>query len=207
MMNKYYSDLVKWYDMRNMREKLLVLFLVFAIIYAVFSLSLLQPLKTKKIALKTQAKELNGQIKQWEIQIGALKKIPTSPLYKEWLSQNQSLIQLRERYQSLLNTPPEQQWQDVITTLINTQNNLTLAQIINHPETAYQSADNVKIKTNIYQQKLDLTVLGGYFDTIQFLQQLETRLPNLHWDQLTYQVVNYPTAKIHMEFSILYEKK
>lgn len=205
-MNKYFTAFMQWYDSRNMREKLLTLALACAFVYAIFSLTLFQPLDAKLKIVRTDITEMRSQIDNWKVQTDAIKKIPQSPLYKEWLAQSQSLHQLQAQYKALLHTPPTKQWQDIIATLLQSQSNISLVQIKNFPEADYNLTTVGKIKTKIFQQKLSIIVYGNYFDTVQFLERLEKTLPSLHWDSLKYEVAQYPIAKVEMEFSIIYEK-
>ena len=198
-------ELIKiWYSERDVREKLLVLALGIALIYALFAVFLLNPLAKKKTQLLTQIEAANLQIKNWVLQIDALKKIPYTPLYKEWLTQSNKLSVLKSEYQLYLKESPTKQWDNVIKTILATHHNITLVEIKNSPETLYKS--NVSTTNAIYQQHLSLTIFSNYFDTISYLQHLEQTLPHIHWEKLTYEVAQYPIAKVQLEFSIIYDK-
>lgn len=193
-----------WYGERDIREKLLVLGLGIALIYALFSLFLLNPLAEKKNLLTTQMEAANLQIKNWQLQIETLKKIPNTPLYKEWITQSNKLNILKSEYQLYLKESPTKQWENVIKTILATHHNITLVEIKNSPETLYKS--NTTSTNKIYQQHLSLTIYSNYFDTISYLQHLEQTLPHIHWEKLTYEVAQYPIAKVQLEFSIIYDK-
>src|SRR3990167_9051998 len=44
----------------------------------------------------------------------------------------------------------------------------------------------------------------NFFDTVNYLQYLEGVLPNVRWNSFSYQVTQYPIAKVELEFSIFY---
>lgn len=205
-MNKYILKFRSWYEQCQTRERLLVIVLCWAILYGFFSVFFFKSLEYKQTLLVAQVKQSQSQLDNWKTQIDALNKISESPLYKQWLSQHKLFQRLEAQYKYLLNTSSSKQWQDVIKTILRSQNNITLVQIKNSPETLYNQANVGEGAVKIYQQQLLLVINANFFDTVSYIQQLEEILPNIHWIKLDYQVTQYPMAKIEMEFSILYEK-
>ena len=205
-MMKYIDDIRAWYDSRIVREKLLVLALCWAVIYLIFSLSLFKPLDREKSELSLQIRENENQIATWDTQINALKKIPNTPLYKEWIKHRESLQALEGQYQIYLKESPSKQWANVIKAILQSQHNVILVEIKNLPETSYNPPQANVTAKKLYEQLLQVTVLSNFNDTVKYIQHLENLLPNLHWNKLTYDVTQYPIAKVQMEFSIIYEK-
>lgn len=204
-MNEYLLKFKAWYEQRQMREKLLVLALGWAFMYGIFSLFLFRPLDAKKAFLEADIKEINNQIQSWQIQIDAINKIPNTPLYKEWAKHRHSLQSLQDQYKFFLQNSPIQQWEGVIKTILESQPNVRINEIKNIPESIYNAA-SLGTTIKMYQQQLIVDVNSDFYDTITYLQRLEKLLPNIHWDSLNYEVVQYPMAKVEMEFSLIYEK-
>jgi len=207
MMRQQIATFKIWYEARPMREKLLVLGLLCAIIYAFFSYLLFSPLDKEAITLANNLKTAQHQIKNWQIQINALEKIATTPLYKKWLTQRKLFDHIQGKYKDILQASPTTHWQDIIKTMLNSQKNITLIQIKNSPETLYNPPGLPQGSTKIYEQRLTLAIYSNYLDTLHYIQTLEEELPNMHWSTLNYTVAQYPVAKIEMEFSIFYEKQ
>ena len=105
-----------------------------------------------------------------------------------------------------MSKPSSQNWQDIIKTILHSENNVTLDQIKNSPETEFQPTNIDGKGSQIYQQQLLLVIYSNYFDTISYLKKMESALPNIHWNSLKYEVTEYPVARVEMEFSMLYEK-
>ena len=122
------------------------------------------------------------------------------------MNQHRSFQNLEGQSVFLKNLTSSKQWGDVIKTVLQSQNNITLEQIKNFPETVYNPLQLQNVVLKIYQQQLLVVVYSNYFDTINYIQRLEQVLPNLRWDSIHYQVIQYPVGKVEMEFSILYEK-
>lgn len=207
-MNPYILFLKRWYDLRVMRERMLILGLSWALFYALFYFSLFRPLDIQEKTLREDIKSTNNQIKNWNVQIDALQKIADTPLYKTWVKQQKSFLDLHGKYKDLLKSASSNQWQDVIKAILQSQHNITIVQIKNFPEVAYNhtTPNTTTSATKIYEQRFLIVIYSNFFDTVNYIQRLEELLPNIHWDKLNYQVEQYPVAKVEMELSIFYEK-
>ncbi|TAK74635.1 MAG: hypothetical protein EPO11_06600 [Gammaproteobacteria bacterium] len=205
-MNEWLISLRNWYEPRPSRERVLILFLGWAIVYALFYFIFFSPLDKESKALHETLKTEEDTITNWEVQIAALNKIATTPLYKKWQQQNKLFVSLHQKYKNLLKSSSTKQWQDIIKTVLQAQTNITLVQIKDFPEVVYNPANLPISSTTLYEQRLLVVIFSNYFDTIDYIQHLESLLPNIHWNSLNYQVTQYPVAKIEMEFSIFYDK-
>ena len=205
-MNEYLLFFKKRYETCSMREKLLIIVLSGSLLYAIFYFLLFKSLEVQAKNLITEIQAIKDQIKAWDKQITNVKKISTTPLYKQWITQHQNLLNIKKQYKLLFNIPSHQQWQTAINSVLYAKKNITVVQIKNSPEILYHPSFRSESKEKIYQQKFLLVVRGNYVDMVHYLQSLEKSLPMIYWDSLNYQVMEYPTAQAEMEFSILYEK-
>lgn len=205
-MNKYILSAKKWYEACSIREKLLTIILSWALLYCVFYFFLFLPLETREKNLEDEIKGLRSNMDNWNTQISALINIAKTPLYKQWQQQHSKFQNLQSKYQNLLQSSSSKQWQDIIRTILRSKSDINIIQIKDFPETLYNPPDMAGLTIKIYQQKLLIIFYSDFFKTVDYLQHLEQLLPNLRWDKLNYQVTQYPTAKVEMEISILYEK-
>tara|TARA_R110000868_G_scaffold290766_5_gene550936 strand:+ start:2749 stop:3381 length:633 start_codon:yes stop_codon:yes gene_type:complete len=195
-----------WFDQRNLREKLLVFALSWALIYALFSLFLFRTVDTRNSEITGQIKKTQNEITSWKTQLDYLKEIPKSPLYKEWLAQNQQYESLKSQYKHLIGKAGPDKWDQIIKTILSSYPNIIIEKIENDPEKHYQTTKIESEPDTIFQQQMKLTVLGNFQDIVGYLSSLEKAMPNIHWDTLNYEVTEYPLARVAMEFSVLYEK-
>lgn len=195
-----------WYQSRKLREQILVLFLHFAVLYGLFSLTVLEPLDNRSENYQKQLSSSIKEQKNWELQLSALNKLTSTPLYQQWKKQKSDLKTLETQYQSLIKKPLDKKWEEVITTILQSQTNIVLENITSMPERKFN--DNVSgLNTRgLYEQEMTISIRSNYFDTLTYLQHLENALPGLHWKRLLYEVHQYPMAKVQLEFSIIYEK-
>src|SRR3990167_902013 len=205
-MYTYLLHLKRWYTQLSTKERLLLLALSFLLIYAIFYFAILRGTEKKHRLLLEEINTTEQQQIQTKLQIDVLKKIGESPLYKTWQQQNKLLQTMQTKYSRLIHTPSQDEWQNILRSILEINPAITIAQIKNFPESEYKSTNGNSLAAKLYQQRLLIVFYGNYFDTLDFLTGLEKALPTLHWASLSYQVVQYPIAKIELELAILYEK-
>jgi hypothetical protein len=205
-MNKHILIFKKWYEQRTTREKIWILTFNWALLYAIFYFSFFRSLDAESLSLSIDIKKAQDQIKSWDIQISALKKIAESPLYQQWLNQKQKLESLEKKYHVLLKTNSSYKGQDILKDMLNIKSNtINLIQAVDFPETDYEFSKNPE-GSHMYQKKFRIVIDSNFFDAVNYMQELERFKSNIQWSSLDYHVVQYPIAKIEMEFSIFYEK-
>jgi len=205
-MNEWILRFKKGYEKSKNQYKILIILAGWIVIYLLFRIIFFKEQAEQQLILKTQINELDHQAVTWENQIQILKDLPKSPYFKKWQEQRKQLESLQGKYQTLLKESSGKQWENATEHLLQTEKGLKVIKIKNLPETVYTPTQPLKINAKIYQQRLIFSLAGNYNDTIDYLNRLETVMPNIRWNNLNYQVTNYPNAKIDMEFAILYEK-
>jgi len=55
----------------------------------------------------------------------------------------------------------------------------------------------------LYLHAVELQLRGSYFEALRYLQALETLPWQVIWDQLEYQVIQYPQADIRLRINTL----
>lgn len=205
-MKKLINRLRNWFEQLSLRERTFFGLLVWAVIYAVFSLLFLRPVNNQRAVYLDKIKIAKSQVKNLELQLDAVDKIANSPLYLEWKKQHVIYEKIQMQYKRLISNFSSNDWHEVIKTVIASHSNITLAQVENSQETPFAPESMPITETTLFEQRSTIVVYADYFSFIKYLEYIETALPNVHWDALKYEVVTYPTAKITMEFSVFYGK-
>ncbi len=195
-----------WFEKRDLREKLLVSGLSWAIIYALFALILFRPLDIESTELAVNIKKANDDIASWQTQLKFLKDIPNTAIYKEWVASHKSYQALKDKYKDLLGKPVEEKWDEIIKSVLSNYPNIKIERIQNAPEVLFQGNPALGNTDSIYQQQAQVVALGNFPDILGYLSYLEGAVPNINWDSFSYKVIEYPQARVEMEFSVLYEK-
>lgn len=196
----------QWFDARDLREKILLSVLTWALIYACFSIFLYLPVDKRVQDLGGKIKKHNEEIANWKTQLKFLEDIKTTPIYKEWVTHNKSYESLRKAYKNILGKPIDEQWREITNTVLQNHPNIVIDEINNTKESLFQSSNINKSMGEIYQQQMHLSIFGNFADIVNYLEILENGLPNIYWNSLNYTVTEYPLAKADLEFAVLYEK-
>ena len=204
-MNNYFLKLKNWFEPRSTREKWFIVFLNFLILYLLFDNLFFKNISQKEQLLTKHINENQYKINAWQMQIDTINSMIESDLYHKWLAQQRAFSHLKGKYKLIMQIPPNKQWLDVVRTLLQKQKNITLVQIKNFPETAYQEEQELQ-QGKLFQQRLAVIFYSNYLDTLNYLKELELALASIRWDNFSYKVSQYPNAKVELEFSILYEK-
>lgn len=64
-------------------------------------------------------------------------------------------------------------------------------------------ADEEDTAGQVYRHGLVLQFRGSYFNTLQYLQYLESLSGSFYWDRLDFQVDDWPTASVTLELHTL----
>lgn len=207
MMNTYIEQFREWFNAREKREKFLIFIGSWALIYAVFTLTLFNTIDEKNALLAKEISKTDTDIQKTQEQLKFISEIPNTPIYKDWQKQNEKFQALKKQYSALLTKSSKDHWTSIIRTLLQSHPNISMVSIEQLPETARTAkTDNTAATGDIFEQHMKLVVTGNYGDMVAYLQSLEKALVNIHWDSLDYKVTEYPKADVTMEFSILYEK-
>lgn len=204
--SNYIRQFKEWFESRNLREKFLVCFFSWALLYAIFAIIFFRPLDIEKTKLAEKIKKSNDQITSWKAQLKFIKDIPNTALYKEWSARHEKYLSLKKYYKNLLGDQGDEKWDAILQTVLGDYPNITVDSIHHSPESAYQTGKVDSKPDAIYQQQLRLSVIGEYSDIVGYLTYLEKTLPNIYWNTLTYETMEYPLAQVEMEFSVIYEK-
>lgn len=204
------------------REKLLVTGLVFAGVFFLWDYSVYgyfdsanQEYVVKKADLDNKIKTLNDQIVS-----------KTTIAGKEITSVSEQTKALKEEVANLQKTIssqvkemiPPAEMRNVFRNIIDKAEGIDLIGIETMPPKAIsitsksENPENQKpapsagkvpepvkaeVKTfNIYSHELKIEFNSTYFDTLKFIQAIESQSLKMFWDELTYEVIEYPKAKV-----------
>ncbi len=101
-MDKYLSKLKIWFESRQLREKILVTALSWALIYAVFALACFNRLDARYNDIAKELKVANDKNTSWETQLKYLAIFPTPSYIKIGVSEHADYVNLKSKYKNLL---------------------------------------------------------------------------------------------------------
>ena len=189
---------------RPLREQRILWLLLLAIIFLLWDQLLFSPLQSA--------------ISQKQSQIGyfAAEHQRTRELLSDEGDAGQQNQAMGVRLQQLLNTSTQLEGelslltQDLITPprmtqvlkeVLQQETGLTLVKLSNLPAVKLTAADNEQAV--LYRHSVELILEGGFFDTLHYLQALEALPWTMGWSELSYQVLEYPKARVRLRINTL----
>jgi MSHA biogenesis protein MshJ len=188
---------------------MLTLFTILAVIYflwdTVFYENFLDTAKKRTESIKkieAQVNALQGQISSISV---ASKSDPIKDLsnkVKQLTQQNKNLEDSIGKLTKQLIPPEQMLW--LLQDILAQDENLHIIRVDNLPETSLFATAGVKgaaedktlNKYQVYRHGLQIELVANYFNTRQFLERVE-RLPwKILWDDISYEVTDYPDAKV-----------
>jgi len=194
----------------SLRERLLVLVVATAVIYAVWDGVFFskqeqhhQYLLKQQTVLLQQQQERDLAIAQTTAKLVASQR--TTEQKKLAIIQAKKMLQeTKDQLDSVLNklVPPTKITELLRNLLLQTHglkllalNNEAVESISIDDEDSKDQAKN-KYKTSLYKHSTTLKLTGNYQQLYQYLSALENSKWGLYWDQLHYHVTEYPQAEI-----------
>jgi len=194
----------------NLRERVLVLLVAIAVIYAVWDGVFLSKQEQHYQSLLSQQQLLTKQKQEHELKLAqTTAKIIANQRTVE--QKKSAIIQAKQHLQqtvtqldSVLNKlVPPTKITELLRNLLLQTHGLKLVALNNEPvenisfaeEDSKPSPEN-SVKTRLYKHSTTLKLSGNYQQLYQYLSALENSKWGLYWDQLHYHVTEYPQAEI-----------
>jgi len=194
----------------NLRERVLVLLVAIAVIYAVWDGVFLSKQEQHYQSLLSQQQLLTKQKQEHELKLAqTTAKIIANQRTVE--QKKSAIIQAKQHLQqtvtqldSVLNKlVPPTKITELLRNLLLQTHGLKLVALNNEPvenisfaeEDSKPSPEN-SVKTRLYKHSTTLKLSGNYQQLYQYLSALESSEWGLYWNELHYEVIDYPQAEI-----------
>lgn len=212
-MNTQIKALEEKYNVRTLRERVMIAIAVFSIIYFFWYNVLYSYFLASNEEVTKSLQNIKSQISQIESQIDNISTIvgrdPTSALIlqsKTLKSENEILNQKIRDY--VKNMVPPTDMDEMLNDIIQKTSGMTVLSIENLAVTPLFETKNINIngkdaEFQVFNHGIKIQLQGVYFDTLRFLKALEEQKLNVIWDSFSYEVIKYPNAKITLELNTL----
>ncbi len=207
-----YTTLCEKIDALSKRERVIVLAVLLVAVYGLIQFVLLDPQLKRSDHLETQLSNIQqktDRFQQEQIIVNAqISAGPNKTLQAELNKLNKQLekadIRLKESTVSLI--PPAlmpEVMQGVLSEikglrLLNLENRGAVLLTKSNPKDEKQEADNVS-GNKLYRHSFVITLEGSYLATLTFFQALEKKSWKFFWQNMRYEVIKYPKAKVMLE--------
>jgi MSHA biogenesis protein MshJ len=210
-MNTNIKALKEKYNVRSLRERVLIAGAIFAVIYFSWYNLLYSYFLATDEEVSKNLQNIKSQIGQLEQQIDSMSEVvgrnPTATLImqsKNLKADNEVLNQKIHAYIKKMVPPTEMD--TLLNNIIQKASGLTVLSI-----------ENLEVKPLFESKEIDLNGKSSGFQvfnhgvkfqlqgtyTLRFLKALEQQKLNVIWNSFSYEVIKYPKAKITLELNTL----
>lgn len=210
-MNTYLKTITQYLHSLSLRERVLFLLIVCALIFFIGDALLLsrydKPLKTLKkqqADIVLEQRTIDTQIKLSTIKLAEAKSLHTQA--KQAVADTESLLQQRTlQIENKLNKlVPPTQITELLRNILASDDGLKVLSVKNEPvkditiniAASDNPANSDSEETLLYEHAATIKLFGSYQQLYDYLTALENTGWELFWDTLHYKVVNYPNAEI-----------
>lgn len=205
-MNAVWEKIKDRFDAFSFRERVLITVAIMVVGYVLWYMVLYDYILATNEEIAQKAKQIQEQISGLEGQIdtisGLLGRNPTYVLVKQARDLKQENVELGEKIKVAYKTMvSSKEMVEIVHDLIKKTGNLTILDIESQETQPLFSAkaieENGKVKKiQAFRHGLKIEIIGEYFEIATFLKALRAKELNVIWDELSYEVVKYPKAKV-----------
>ena len=184
-----YKEIAKRLDKTAVRERALFLLFLCVVIYIVWALFVMFPLKKKNALIEVEKKQLVKQVIQLRQKIAALQVNGTEKNKSDKPPAKvggDSLISSKE-------TVP------LLKTMLAKSIGITVQSVNNLPDQKLIIDDKVggaALSIPLYMQGIQISYIGNFLNTFDYLRALENSKWSLFWDDFKYNVIKHPNANV-----------
>lgn len=216
-MNKYYKNILfleRRVNSLSSRERGLFFLVILGVVYYLWQALIFDTVFGSKEKLEESIKLARKQVEQLTTQVNSIYEIIRLNPKTELSDRVELLRKEKKKYEdsiALLTKQliPPKEMSKLLEEILARNKELTLVKMENIPEEPIFKQQEVNGKTKedlnkkdepnkvqIYKHGVKLELVGTYFITKKFLQSLEQLPWQLLWDELQYEVKDYPNASI-----------
>jgi MSHA biogenesis protein MshJ len=197
------NELVEKIDSYSLRERVLLLVCVLAVLVGIWQLAIEMPQERQRTQLRAELERINGAKSAQVTQVAALSSALGQAVDGDVFAERETLRarlatlddDLAALSQGLVSADQLPRiLQDVLVS--TTSLNLLRVQTLPVQELPLLGAGEEGGSTGVFKHSVTLRVSGTYFEVVSFLQTLEELPWRFYWDRLDYKVHGYPRGEI-----------
>lgn len=205
------SSLTQWYDLRPLRERVLLLLCVLIVLTFLVGMFVLQPFSQRTNVLRHELAELGNnlvELKSREIAVTTRKNFDPDQdnrRHLEILEQESANLQ-QDLNASIVNLVTPRDMPTLLKQLLTQQKKLHLSSLENLPPERIvldQQAGSDEVGPALYRHRLRMEFSGDYLTLLRYLKQLQQLPRTLVWDEVDIETEVYPRATVRIQVSTL----
>lgn len=219
-MKKKIAAWAERYEAFSLRERALAMVVVIVLMFMLWDTMLMSPEELRQKRIVAEMQTMNQQTEVLNVQIremsAALRGGEAQHITARVSELRSLLVGLEQRQKELtVQFIQPAQMAKVLRDMLSNENGLLLTQLTSlgaqplFPPTEDEekndaaSAQNAKVKSvarshrpEVFKHGMRIVFEGDYFKTLAYLRALEAMPWSLYWDNVEYQVIGYPKARV-----------
>jgi len=207
-LQEHYQQIRRYIDNASPRIRFLILIASVVVIFALWHFLFRVPLDTKEAKLVVQERTVHTQLKVLEDEAELIVAEAEKPQLQA--QKHKELQQEITKLETNLGIFSEQmvvetKLIDMFKDLLAKERGLTWVGFNTLPSKPLDPSEGMVVVGGgtMFEHGLEIAFRGNYFDTLDYLKQLEKAGYQIFWNSLDYEVLNYPEAKITLSISVL----
>jgi MSHA biogenesis protein MshJ len=225
-MNARLQQFEDWVNALSVRERLLVIIGVIAVVFLLWDKVLLSPLEVKAKQLEDGVKRQQQNLEKVRVQqqqiLDRAGKDPNKGILKQIDAINEAIEELDETLRGMtVDLIDPQQMAIVLEEVLTRRTDLKLVrvealppeslgqQILDDASEATQqdTATNADIAADVvpgvYKHTLEIEFVGSYLSTLDYMKELESLQRRFYWGSVNFEVKEYPNAQVVIRVNTL----
>lgn len=202
-MGSYLTALAQWYDQRILRERIILLLGVVALLAAGVYLLVLEPAAKQRAATQQQIARMNAEIAQLEQMVFQIRSRPQSDPDQQSRERRDLLEQLiaeqrQQLHLGLSHLVAPEEMPGLLRQIVS-RSDLELVRLENQtPQLIQTDGPQGDAAPRLYRHQLEMDLRGDYLSLLSYLRQLEQLPRLLVWDEIDVVTREYPATTIRL---------
>jgi MSHA biogenesis protein MshJ len=191
------------FDRLSLRERLLILAAVLAVLFVLWNSLLLGPLESRRHALSTEVDSLQSGIAATaSVLLSSMNNDPTRNAVMQIAQTQRDIETLDRQLQSAtVGLLPPDRMTAVLQDLLRQRQQVRLVSL--RTETATRLLPGPADQAGPYVHPVELVLRGSYLDILNYLQALEALHWRLYWKTLELDSSAYPIDRVRIEIGTI----
>ena len=201
------KQMIERFDILSPREKWMTTAATLLVIWTVWDNTVYQALHQQQLDLTESISALEGQLlNQQQLAARIQRGDQLNPNLQKLEQIRQSVHNLKQQLNGGdKRFVPPQLMAEALRDILRQHGDLKLIKLETHPPEPFGADPQRPVW--VYRHTLELTVQGSFFSTLDYLKALENLTWRIHWDDIDYQVKQYPLAETRIKvYTLSFEK-
>ena len=199
---------IKKINALSLRERILLFITLLGAVYFLWEILIFDQLLGSKEKINYNIQAMQEQVAKLHVQMASVSKTIRTDPYKDLKEKIKTLKKENKKFEDDIShltaqLIPPKEMTELLHKILSEDDELTLIRVENLAEkpmfTDKQEVDEETIqRLQIYKHGLEIEFISDYFTTKRFLEKLEALPWELLWDELHYEVKEYPKAVVRV---------